>query len=161
MSTGYDYDLGTCSRNVSTRSAEAQRWFDRGLVWCYAFAHEEAVRCFRRAAEHDPDCAMAWWGIGYAAGPYYNKPWEKFDPVELAATLSTVRTATRQALDRIGNAKPVERALIEALARRYPSSEPAGDFGRWNGRLRRCDARGYTDRIRVTRTCARCSPKRS
>ena len=132
MSTDYDYDLGICSRNVSTRSAEAQRWFDRGLVWCYAFSHEEAVRCFRRAAEHDPDCAMAWWGIGYASGPYYNKPWEKFDPVELAATLNTVRTATRRALDRIGNAEPVERALIEALARRYPSSEPAGDFGRWN-----------------------------
>ena len=47
----YDYDLGTFSRTVSTRSAEAQHWFDRGLVWCYAFGHEETVRCFRRAAD--------------------------------------------------------------------------------------------------------------
>ena len=128
----YDYDLGTFSRAVSTRSAEAQRWFDRGLVWCYAFGHEEAVRCFRRAAGHDPGCAMAWWGIGYAAGPYYNKPWSKFDPADLAATLDEVRAATREALDRIGNASPVERALVEALARRYPSPEPDGDFDRWN-----------------------------
>ena len=136
----YDYDLGTFSRAVSTRSAEAQRWFDRGLVWCYAFGHEEAVRCFRRAAGHDPGCAMAWWGIGYAAGPYYNKPWSKFDPADLAATLGEVRAATREALDRIGNAAPVERALVEALARRYPSPEPDGDFDRWND--------GYADAMR-------------
>ena len=131
MSADYDFDLGTGSFPVSTRSPEAQTWFDRGLVWCYAFAHEEAVNCFRRAAEHDRDCAMAWWGIGYAAGPYYNKPWEKFDPVDRAATLRTVRDATLRALDRIGNTTPLERALIRALARRYPSSE-SGDFGRWN-----------------------------
>ena len=128
----YDFDLGTWSFRVSTPSAEAQRWFDRGLLWCYAFAHEEAVRCFRRAAEHDPGCAMAWWGIAYASGPYYNKPWDKFDPIDLATTLTTVRAATRQALDRIGNAEAVERALIEALARRCPLSDPACDFGRWN-----------------------------
>ena len=132
MSADYDFDLGACSFPVSTQSAETQRWFDRGLVWCYAFAHEEAVHCFRRAAGHDPGCAMAWWGIGYASGPYYNKPWEKFDPVDLASTLSTVRDAARQALDRVGNTSPVERALVEALARRYPSSDPHGGFGRWN-----------------------------
>ena len=132
MRTRYDFDLGNCSFRISTRSDETQRWFDRGLVWCYAFAHEEAVRCFYRAAEHDPDCAMPWWGIGYASGPYYNKPWDKFDPVDLAATLNAVHSASRAALDRIGNAAPVERALVEALARRYPSSGPGGDFGRWN-----------------------------
>ena len=132
MSAGYDFDLGTNTFRISTRSAEAQRWFDRGLVWCYAFSHEEAVRCFRRAAEHDPDCAMAWWGVGYAAGPYYNKQWKKFDPVDLSVTLRTVRTATGHALERIGDTSAVERALIRALARRYPSSEPDGDFDRWN-----------------------------
>ena len=133
------YDLGTCSRNVSTRSVEAQRWFDRGLVWCYAFNFEEAVRCFRRAVGRDPDCAMAWWGIGYASGPYYNKQWRKFDPLDLAATLSKAHDAARQALHRIEHADPVERALIEALARRYPSPTPPGDansrdadLDRWN-----------------------------
>ena len=131
MSTDYDFDVGTISFRVSTQSAEAQTWFDRGLVWCYAFAHEEAVNCFRRATEHDPDCAMAWWGIAYAGGPYYNKPWEKFDPLDLSVTLRTVRDATLRALERIGNARAVERALVEALARRYPSSEP-GEFARWN-----------------------------
>ena len=131
LSADYDFDLGTVSFPVTTRSDEAQRWFDRGLVWCYAFAHEEAVRCFRRAAEHDPDCAMAWWGVGYAAGPYYNKPWEKFDPADLERTLATVRDAALRALDRVAGVAPIERALVEAIARRYPSFEP-GDFARWN-----------------------------
>ena len=109
MSADYDFDLGTGSFPVTTRSDEAQRWFDRGLVWCYAFAHEEAVRCFRRAAERDPDCAMAWWGVGYAAGPYYNKQWSKFDPADLERTLHTVRDAALRSLDRIEGTAPVER----------------------------------------------------
>ena len=56
------YDLGTHGRKVTTSSAEAQVWFDRGLVWCYAYNHDEALRCFRRASELDPRCAMAQWG---------------------------------------------------------------------------------------------------
>ena len=158
--TGDYYDLGTYTRTVSTRSAEAQRWFDRGLVWCYAFNHEEAVRCFRRATGHDPGCAMAWWGIGYAAGPYYNKPWSKFDPLDLKATLREVRAATREALGCIGNVEPVERALVEALARRYPHrSRTATSTGGTTATLMRCGRR--TGRSRATRTCVRCSPRPS
>ena len=51
---------------------DAQIWFDRGLNWTYAYNHEEAVTCFRKALEYDPGCAMAWWGIAYASGPFYN-----------------------------------------------------------------------------------------
>ena len=131
LSADYDFDLGLGSFRVSTHSSEAQTWFDRGLAWCYAFAHEEAVNCFRRAIEHDPGCAMAWWGIANASGPYYNKPWDKFDPVDLVETVRTVRDATLKALGRIENLRPVEQALVEALARRYPSSEPTDDFSRW------------------------------
>lgn len=29
------YDLGSYGRTVSTDSTEAQRWFDRGLVWTW------------------------------------------------------------------------------------------------------------------------------
>lgn len=63
------YDLGTYSRPVTTSSADAQLWFDRGLMWTYAFHHEEAVACFEKAVEADPECAMAHWGIAYALGP--------------------------------------------------------------------------------------------
>jgi hypothetical protein len=54
---------------------------DRGLLWCYGYNHDEAVRCFKKAAKHDPKCAMVHWGIAYAAGPNYNKQWVAFDPL--------------------------------------------------------------------------------
>jgi len=81
------FDLGTSARGTSTASTSAQTWFGRGLVWSYAFRHEEAIRCFERAVEHDPGFALAHWGIAYAIGPNYNKQWEAFDPVDLAASL--------------------------------------------------------------------------
>ena len=99
------YDLGSYHRLVSTTSEEAQLWFDRGLVWCYGFNHEEAVRCFQRAAEIDPNCAIAFWGIAYAAGPNYNKQWKAFDVVDLRRSLDLAFTAARNALARLENAK--------------------------------------------------------
>ena len=77
------FDLGSYSRKV-TGSSQAQTWFDRGLVWAYAFNHEEAAACFERAAEAGPGCAMAYWGLAYALGPNYNKPWEAFGPAAAA-----------------------------------------------------------------------------
>ncbi|HSS90234.1 MAG TPA: tetratricopeptide repeat protein, partial [Streptosporangiaceae bacterium] len=84
--TGY-FDLGSHHRPVPASSPDAQLWFDRGLIWAYAFNHEEAVRCFERAIEADPGCAMAHWGVAYATGPNYNKAWDAFDPADLAASL--------------------------------------------------------------------------
>jgi hypothetical protein len=46
MEETYDYDLGTYSRAVSTASEQAQLWFDRGLIWCYGYHHEESEVCF-------------------------------------------------------------------------------------------------------------------
>ena len=51
------FDLGAYSRPVTTSSAEAQTWFDRGLVWTYAYHHEEAIRCFQKALEHSHELA--------------------------------------------------------------------------------------------------------
>jgi tetratricopeptide (TPR) repeat protein len=114
------YDLGDHGRPVSTTSPDAQLWFDRGLIWTYAFNHEEAVRCFERAIEHDADCAMASWGVAYASGPNYNKPWEAFDQIDLSQTVSKTHAATAEALARSANATPAEQALIGALEARYP-----------------------------------------
>ncbi|MGV9940623.1 hypothetical protein [Streptomyces sp. NPDC003401] len=126
------YDLGDHRRTVTTSSAEAQRWFDRGLVWSYAFHHEEAVVCFENAARADPDCAMAHWGIAYALGPNYNKPWDFFDDRDLARTVARTHAAVELAHDRAGRATPVERALIGALRARYPRDRPAEDCSVWN-----------------------------
>ncbi|MEU0224425.1 hypothetical protein ABZ177_08745 [Streptomyces sp. NPDC006284] len=126
------YDLGTHGRPVTTSSPEAQRWFDRGLVWTYAFHHEEAVACFEAAAEADPDCAMAHWGIAYALGPNYNKPWEAFDAEELTRTVDRTHAAVELAHRKAARATPVERALIGALRARYPQARAVDDCSVWN-----------------------------
>ncbi|MCV7200245.1 tetratricopeptide repeat protein [Mycobacterium angelicum] len=116
------FDLGSYHRPVETPSAPAQVWFDRGLVWAYAFNHEEAIRCFERALELDSDLAIARWGIAYAIGPNYNKAWEAFDPVDLGSSLARARSELQLAAR--GRASAVERGLIVALQARFPTDDP-------------------------------------
>ena len=119
----YDFDLGSWSRKISTDSDAAQLWFDRGLNWTYGFNHEEAVACFRRATDADPYCAMAWWGIAYASGPHYNRPWIRYTDTEIAHTLPTCHDAAKTAVSLIADATPAEQVLIQALAKRYRNGE--------------------------------------
>jgi tetratricopeptide (TPR) repeat protein len=138
------FDLGTYTRTITTSSAEAQAWFTRGLVWTYAFNHEEAMRCFEQAVEADPDCALAYWGLAYALGPNYNKPWDAFDPAERSSATSRAHAAAVAGV--LVARSPVERALVNALAARYPSAEPSADCSAWNA--------GYADAMReVYRAC--------
>lgn len=130
--TRYSYDLGKYHRGIKTSSRDAQLWFDRGLVWCYGYNHEEAVRCFLRAAKADPSCAMAYWGIAYAAGPNYNKQWKAFDAVDLKRSLSVAHKATQKALACLESASPVEAALIRPLAERYASANVEDVTPAWN-----------------------------
>ncbi|PIB00622.1 hypothetical protein CB0940_00774 [Cercospora beticola] len=127
------YDLGTYSRPVTTKSKLAQTWFDRGLQWSYAFNHEESATCFLRASEADPSCCMSLWGIGYALGPNYNKPWEAFDPDEKEANLQQAKDSLLAA-ERAAqaDASPVEKALINALQARYPNDRSGDDYAKWN-----------------------------
>ena len=126
------YDLGSYSRTVSTTSQKAQKWFDRGLAWTYAYHHEEAIVCFQKALKADPECAMAHWGIGYCIGPNYNKPWETFEDDEKPECISLARAsidAVNGLLDRV---TPIERALITALRARYPETSEVEDYNPWN-----------------------------
>jgi tetratricopeptide (TPR) repeat protein len=126
------YDLGPYTRKITAAGPEAQLWFDRGLNWLYGFNHAEAIACFKKALEHDPDCAMAYWGISYAAGPNYNLPWYLYDPAGKAAALATAYDALQGALARIERASPVEQALIRALPARYPQREAVEDQAPWD-----------------------------
>jgi tetratricopeptide (TPR) repeat protein len=128
------YDLGTYSRPVTTSSPDAQVWFDRGLIWTYSFNHEEAVYCFEQALSHDPDCAMAYWGIGYALGPNYNKPWDAFAEGERPETVRRAHAALARAAQLAPAATPVERALIGALRWRYAIDELPDGWEIWNER---------------------------
>ncbi len=126
------YDLGSYSRAVSTSSKEAQKWFDRGLAWTYAYNHEEAIACFRKALVADARCAMAHWGIAYCIGPNYNKPWETFGEDEKPDCIKVAQSSIHAAREILDQLTPFERALIETLPARYPTSSDIDDFSPWN-----------------------------
>lgn len=111
---------GDHRRPVTTRAPEAQRYFDQGLAFLYAFNHDEAIRSFEAATQIDPACAMAWWGIATASGPHINFP---FVPEPRA---QRAWTALQQAQQHAADASPVEQALIAAAARRY-AAPPVAD----------------------------------
>jgi tetratricopeptide (TPR) repeat protein len=112
------YDsLGTYSHRITTASSDAQRWFDQGLRLVYAFNHHEAQRAFLEAARLDPGCAMCYWGVAITEGSNYNHP---TDAEREKRALAAVGRARQLA----AGARPEERALIEALARRH-SADPA------------------------------------
>jgi tetratricopeptide (TPR) repeat protein len=138
----YPFDLGGWTRPVTTTSPDAQTWFDRGLNWLFAYNHEEAVACFRRALDADPGCAMAWWGIAYASGPFYNRAWIRFSDVEIAATLPVCHAAALKAAELSAPGTAAERALIQAVALRYqsPSERDRAVLNRWH--------RAFTDAMR-------------
>jgi len=110
--------LGSHGRLIATSSDEAQKYFNQGLCFLFAFNHDEAIRSFRQAAEKDPQCAMAWWGIAVANGPNINNPvvsleqsrdaWDALTKARLAAT----------------SANAIDRALIDAVGQRYKNPQP-------------------------------------
>jgi tetratricopeptide (TPR) repeat protein len=112
------YDtLGTYSYGLTTSSRAAQRWFDQGLRLVYAFNHHEAQRAFREAVRLDPSCAMCFWGIAMTEGSNYNHPTD-------AEREARAFAAMQGALQLAAAARPAERALIQATARRH-SDDPA------------------------------------
>jgi len=107
-------NLGAHRRVVTTDVPLAQRYFDQGLNLAYGFGMPEANRSFEAALAADPECAMCAWGLAWSLGPYVNGGRDSTRDVR-------ARGLARQALDRAGAGTPVERALIEAIAVRYPA----------------------------------------
>ena len=112
--------MGTHHHAVSTNNPEAQKFFDQGFAFVYAFNHDEAIRSFKRAADLDPNLAMAYWGIALALGPNINLD---VDPEREKAAYEAVQKARSLA----AKAPENERAYIEALVKRY-SIDPKADL---------------------------------
>lgn len=110
--------MGQHHRTITTTSPLAQRYFNQGLTWAYAFNHDEAIRSFEEAARLDPDCAMAWWGVALCNGPHINNPAMPPERSEAAWQALTNAVALR------AKANPIEQALIDALSKRYAWPAP-------------------------------------
>lgn len=113
------FELGTHHRRTSTGMPAAQAAFDQGLLWSFAFNHDEAERAFRESARLDPSFALAWWGVALVNGPHINNP--SLDE----AHAKIAWEALAEAKVRTPSALPVERALIAALSARYAMPSPA------------------------------------
>ena len=164
VTTAYPFDLGAHRRPISTRSPEAQVWFDRGLNWCFGFHQEEGVSCFQRALELDPHCVMAHWGVAYGSGPFYNLAWREFGEAEAAAATAVATAHIAEARTCLNGARGleaelveaelVEAELVEALALRFqrPHPVPPEEYARWDSdyaaALRRVH-RAYPDDLDV------------
>ncbi len=144
-------NLGTLSMPVTTQAPKAQAYFNQGLRLTFGFNHAEAARAFRAARTIDPDCAMCWWGEALVLGPNINAPM-------FPQAVEPAYAAAQAALKLAPRAKPVEQALIRAVARRYDAS-PTAD----RGALDKAYAAAMTDAARPSRTtipCRCCSPNR-
>jgi tetratricopeptide (TPR) repeat protein len=104
--------LGTFTKPMSSTNKEAQAFFDQGFQMMYSFAKPEAVRSFREAWKRDPECAICYWGEGWAWGSYLNAAMTAEESPHAYA-------AAQKALSLKNRATPKERALIDALAIRY------------------------------------------
>jgi tetratricopeptide (TPR) repeat protein len=107
--------IGEQHHPVSTKNREAQQFFDQGLRYIYAFNHDEAARSFQRAADLDPQLAMAYWGIAEAVGPNYNDPASE-------DRFKQAHQAIMKGLGLSGKATPSEREYIGALALRFAAN---------------------------------------
>ena len=114
--------LGDLHHPVSTSNRLAQRFFNQGLTFVYAFNHQEAVRSFQRAAELDPKLAIAHWGMALALGPNYNSGMD-------SERAERARQALRRA-EAIAAREPstsaAERDYIAALQPRFAPSDASG-----------------------------------
>src|SRR5580704_11269232 len=110
--------LGNGHHPTSTKNPDAQKFFDQGLRFIYAFNHDEAARSFGHAAELDPPLAIAYWGVAEAIGPNYNDPAsdERF---------KRAHEEIQKAVDLSAGASPSEQAYIQAMAKRFPADPKA------------------------------------
>jgi tetratricopeptide (TPR) repeat protein len=112
-------NIGDHHHDISSDSKLAQRYFDQGLTWAYAFNHAEAVRSFVEAARHDPECAICWWGAALALGPNINARMPDEDVPRAWEYLQKAKALAKHASEK-------ERDYIEALSKRYVK-EPVKD----------------------------------
>tara|TARA_B100001113_G_scaffold29812_2_gene21393 strand:+ start:55 stop:1809 length:1755 start_codon:yes stop_codon:yes gene_type:complete len=115
-----DYDFGNASNysfanDITCKNDETRKMYILAHGHMLNYNHEEAIACFQKCTELDPDCAMAWWGIAYCLSSNYN--WSPglgsgHDPIQQAMSLRDKCTE-------------LEQDLINALAERH--SEEARD----------------------------------
>ena len=109
-----DYDFGDSSNysfveSITCANDEARKMFVEAFGHMLNYNHEQAIACFTKTTELDPNCAMAWWGIAYCVSSNYN--W--------APGLGSGHDAIQQAITVMDHCTGLEKDLITALSTRH------------------------------------------
>jgi len=102
---------GDYSRPISTKSAQAQAFFDQGLRLAWGFYFPEAIASYQQASAYDPDHPMPYWGMAHAMGPNPNSRYMQMPDDPKGEGLKAIKDA----LARIDNASEVEAEIINAM----------------------------------------------
>lgn len=121
---------------ISSKNAEARRFFEQGVAQMHSFWAREAERSFLQAAQLDPQSPMPWWGVAMVANgdfrPHFQLVRDRHLPGTLPSTPNGKRalSAAKRAKELAANASPLEQLYIDAAwARRNPDSkDPDGDY---------------------------------
>jgi peroxiredoxin len=98
--------IGKVNFPITTKNAEAQKWFNQGVALLHSFWFFEAERSFRWALKLDPECAMCYWGLAQATDN--DRP----------------KAFLKEAVKRKDKVSERERLYIEAWDARGPSDLP-------------------------------------
>jgi len=109
--------IGHFHYQASTKNRKAQAFFDQGLAMIFGYDYRRARRSFQQAADLDPNCAIAYWGVALAHGPTINWKATEDDAKEALAALDKA--------DKAPNATPLERELIAIERKRYAIPFPS------------------------------------
>ena len=109
-----DYDFGipanyAFAESITCSNDEARKMYVEAFGHMLNYNHEQAIACFTKCAELDPNCAMAWWGIAYCLSSSYN--W--------SAGLGPGYDAISQAVSLKDHCSELEQDLIMALSKRH------------------------------------------
>ena len=107
---------------MSTKSSEAQGFYDQGLAYLHSYVWIEAARSFHQALRSDPGLALAHVGLSYAYIEV-NKPTDARQAIESALALSA--TADKRGSPRRSAAH--DRHHIEARALQMAAEEAPAD----------------------------------
>lgn len=116
---GWMPDYGNYSLKISA-SWKVQELFDEALRLEFGFGQTLARDYFNQSQTLDKDCAMCYWGLALANGPYLNHP-IVVDNAQLQTAYDAAQSAV-SALKRRPQVSTKEQLLVSAMAVRYPPS---------------------------------------
>lgn len=102
---------GSYSREISTNINNAQEFFDQGLRFAWGFYFPESIASYQEAARLDPSHPMPYWGMAHAMGPNPNSRYARMPDDPKGEGLKAIE----RALEKIDQATPLEKEIIEAL----------------------------------------------